>query len=83
MTTREKLNDYRTAITWGQVFFLAGIASSSVAHDGFLVERVGRLFADGLPSSVQGFAAGLSGVFLGASIVLNLRGLTLRRRRGD
>jgi hypothetical protein len=78
MILREKLNDHRTAITWGQLFFLAGVASSSVARDGFLVERVGRLFTEGLPASVQGFAAGLSVPFLMASIVLNLRGLTLR-----
>ncbi len=83
MILREKLNDYKTAIGWGQLFFLAGVASSRIASDGFLVERVGRLFADGLPASVQGFAAGLSGVFLGTSIVLNLRGLTLRRRKGS
>jgi hypothetical protein len=82
MILREKLKDYRTAITWGQLFFLAGIASSSVGRDGFLVERVGRLFADGLPASLQGFAAGLSVPFLITSIVLNLRGLTLRRQKG-
>jgi hypothetical protein len=82
MILREKLNDYRTAIGWGQLFFLAGIASSRVSHDGCLVERVGRLFADGLPASFQGFAAGLSVPFLIASIVLNLRGLTLRRQKG-
>jgi hypothetical protein len=83
MITREKLNDYRTAIGWGQVFFLAGVASSSVGRDGFLVERIGRLFADGLPASFQGFAAGLSVPFLMASITLNLRGLTLRRQKGE
>jgi len=82
MILREKLNDYRTAIGWGQVFFLAGVASSRLARDGFPAEQVGRLFADGLPASLQGFAAGLSVPFLITSIVLNLRGLTLRRQKG-
>jgi hypothetical protein len=31
----------------------------------------------------QGFIAGLSGVLIGLSIVLNLRGLMLRRRGGS
>jgi hypothetical protein len=31
----------------------------------------------------QGFVAGVSGVLIGASIVLNLRGLALRRKNGE
>jgi hypothetical protein len=84
MMLRDRLQDYRTAIGWGQLFFLVGTVSSSFAGDNPLGDALLGLFTDvPLPSSLQGFAAGLSVPLMISSILLNLRGARLYRRERD
>ena len=84
MILKDKLNDYRTTIGWGQLFFLSGVLSAGLAGDNPMGQLVLSLFTDApLPAAVQGFAAGLSVPLIIASIALNLRGLHLQRAERD
>ena len=83
MILRDK-QDSRTAIGWGQLFFLAGALSSSFAGENPLGDALVGLVSDGpLPPALQGFGAGLSVPLMIASIILNLRGVHLYRREQD
>jgi len=80
MLLKRRPLDGKTAMTWGQVFFLIGILSSRMSEGGFLADALRNLLAsESLFNTFQGFAAGFSVPLLGASIYLNLKGFQLLR----
>ncbi len=66
MILRDRLNDSRALIGAGQLCLVLGLVGQRFIH----------------PSSDfwAGFISGLTGVLIGVSIVLNVRGLVLARR---
>ena len=46
MILKDKLNDYRTTIGWGQLFFLSGVLSAGLAGDNPMGQLVLSLFTD-------------------------------------
>ena len=69
MFYRNRLRDPQAMIAAGMFCLATGIVAQRFIHP---------------PTDFwQGFVAGLSGMLIGLSIVLNLRGLMLRKRRSD
>jgi hypothetical protein len=69
MLLRNRLRDPDALIRAGLLSLIVGILAQRFVHP---------------PGDFwQGFVAGISGVLIGLSIVLNLRGLMLRRRRAE
>lgn len=78
MLLKRRPLDNKTAMTWGQVFFLIGVLSSRMSEGDFLADALRNLFAnESLFNTFQGFAAGFSVPLLGISIYLNVKGLRL------
>ena len=80
MLLRKQVKEYAQWIGWGQGCFLVGYLLQAATTD-----RVPMHWFHGLMNNapafdmLQGFAAGLSGVLMGLSIVLNVRGLMAYR----
>jgi hypothetical protein len=69
MLLRNRLHDPDALIRAGMLSLIVGIFAQRFVHP---------------PTDFwQGFVAGFSGVLIGLSIVLNMRGLVLRKRRAD
>ena len=67
MLLRNRLHEPEALIRAGMLSLMVGILAQRFVHP---------------PADFwQGFVAGVSGVLVGLSIVLNMRGLMLRRRR--
>ena len=67
MLLRNRLHEPEALIRVGMLSLMVGILAQRFVHP---------------PTDFwQGFVAGVSGVLVGLSIVLNMRGLMLRRRR--
>jgi hypothetical protein len=69
MILRKRLHDPGALIAFGTTCLAAGIVAQRFIHPA--------------TDFWQGFVAGLSGMLIGVSIVLNMRGLILRRKQGS
>jgi len=67
MILKDRLHDSKALITAGMTCLAVGIVAQRFIHP---------------PTDFwQGFVAGLTGVLIGLSIVFNVRGMMLRRRK--
>ena len=84
MLCRKISGDYQSMIGWGQICLAAGLLLSIIGTGRYPTELLQGLLGSGsLFDFMQGFAAGVSSVLFGLSIVLNIRGLTMYRAAGQ
>jgi len=82
MLLRRKREDHRFMIGAGQISFLVAALLLVVSRGSYPWAMLRAHFGDvSQIAFLQGFSAGLAGVLMGLSIVLNVRGLILRRRQ--
>ena len=82
MLLRKKRVDHRFMIGVGQISLLIGALLFVVSIGSYPWEMLRDHFGDvSQIAFLQGFSTGLAGALMGLSIVLNVRGLMLRRRQ--
>ena len=82
MILRKKREDHRFMIGAGQISFLVAAILLIVSMGSYPWAMLRDRFGDvSQIAFLQGFSAGLAGVLMGLSIVLNVRGLMLRRKQ--
>jgi len=82
MLLRKRREDHRFMIGAGQISFLVAALLFVVSIGSYPWAMLRDRFGDvSLITFLQGFLAGLASVLMGLSIVLNVRGLMLRRRQ--
>ncbi len=82
MWFKQRQQNYRDLLRLGLLCLLFGLFASTLAQERFLAGALHNLIAnERLLDILQGMAAGLSGVALGMSIVLNVRGMMLYRQQ--
>jgi len=82
MWLRQGQQNYKDLLRLGMLCCLFGLFASTLSQERFLAGALHNLIAnERLLDILQGMAAGLSGVALGMSIVLNVRGMMLYRQQ--
>lgn len=82
MWLKQKQQNYRDLIRLGWLCLLFGLFASVLTQERFLAGALHSLIADErLLDTLHGITDGLSGVALGMSVVLNVRGLMLYRQQ--